>query len=86
MDCNTKAKGVFATNSVSSEARHFEFLGDDMATYQIPTPEQMNGRGDLPTNWKMFREAYEDYSVATGLDKKEENTGRSLKDLNGNRV
>ena len=42
-----------------------------MATYQIPTPEQMNCSGDLPTNWKMFREAYEDYLVATGLDKKD---------------
>ena len=42
-----------------------------MATYQIRAPEQMNCSGDLPTNWKMFREAYEDYLVATGLDNKE---------------
>lgn len=56
--------------SFLSEACHFEFRGDDMATYLIPTPEQMNCSGDLPTNWKMFREAYEDYLVATGLDKK----------------
>ena len=42
-----------------------------MATYQIPTPEQMNCSGDLPTNWKMFREAYEDYLVTTGLDEKD---------------
>ena len=55
MDCNTKAKGVFLQGiSFSSEARHFEFRSDDMATYQIPTPEQMNCSGDLPTNWKMF--------------------------------
>ena len=40
-----------------------------MATYQIPTPEKMNCRSDLPTNWKMFRKAYEDYLVAIGLDK-----------------
>ena len=67
-----KAKGVFLQRiSFPSEARHFEFRGDDMATYQIPTPEQMNCSGDLPTNWKMFREAYEDYLVATGLDKKD---------------
>ena len=73
MDCNTKAKGVFFLQGISfsSEARYFEFRGDDMATYQIPTPEQMNCSGDLPTNWKMFREAYEDYLVATGLDKKD---------------
>ena len=42
-----------------------------MATYQIPAPEQINCSGDLPTNWNMLREAYEDYLVATGLDKKE---------------
>ena len=41
-----------------------------MATYQIPAPEQMNCSGDLPTNGKMFREAYEDYLVATGLNEK----------------
>ena len=41
-----------------------------MANYQIPMAEQMNCSGDLPTNWKMFREAYEDYLEATGLDKK----------------
>ena len=41
-----------------------------MATYQIQAPEQMNCSGDLPTNWKMFREAYEDYLVATGLNEK----------------
>ena len=42
-----------------------------MATYQIPAPVQMNCRGDLPTNWKIFCEAYEDYLVATGLDEKD---------------
>ena len=42
-----------------------------MATYQIAVPEQMNCSGDLPTNWKIFREAYKDYLVATGLNEKE---------------
>ena len=42
-----------------------------MATYQITAPEQVNCSGDLPTNWKIFREAYKDYLVATGLDEKE---------------
>ena len=56
--------------SFSNEACHFEFRGNDMANYQIPMAEQMNCSGDLPTNWKMFREAYEDYLEATGLDKK----------------
>ena len=31
----------------------------------------MNCSGDLPTNWKIFREAYEDHLVATGLDEKD---------------
>jgi len=42
-----------------------------MAKYQIPVPEQMNCNGNIPTNWKTFREAYEDYLIATGLDKKD---------------
>ena len=55
-----------------------------MATYQIPAPEQMNCSGDLPTNWKIFREAYEDYLVATGLDKKDKNIQvATLKSLMG---
>ena len=42
-----------------------------MATYQIPLPDQMNCNGDIATNWKMFRESYEHYIVATGLDQKD---------------
>ena len=42
-----------------------------MATYQIPSPDQMNCNGDIATNWKTFRESYEDYIVATGLDQKD---------------
>ncbi|EDO27538.1 predicted protein [Nematostella vectensis] len=41
-----------------------------MATYQIPAPEGMNCNGDVSSNWKIFREAYEDYLIATGLDEK----------------
>ena len=50
------------------KGRHFEFLKEEMATYQIPSPDQMNCNGDIATNWKTFRESYEDYIVATGLD------------------
>ena len=42
-----------------------------MATYQILAPEHMNCNGDVPTNWKIFQEAYEDYLIATGLNKKD---------------
>ena len=31
----------------------------------------MNCSGNISTNWKIFKEAYEDYLIATGLDKKE---------------
>ena len=41
-----------------------------MATYQIPAPERMNCNGDISTNWKTFREAYDDYLIAMGLDQK----------------
>ena len=50
---------------------HFEILKEKMATYQIPSPDQMNCNGDVATNWKTFRESYEDYVVATGLDQKD---------------
>ena len=44
-----------------------------MATYQIPAPDPMNCTGqDLSNNWKIFREAYEDYVIATDLVKKSE--------------
>ena len=42
-----------------------------MATYQIPSPDQMNCNGYIATNWKTFRESYEDYIVAAGLDQKD---------------
>lgn len=41
-----------------------------MATNQTPAPEPMNCSGDISKNRKIFREAYEDYLIATGLDKK----------------
>ena len=53
------------------KGRHFEFLKEEMATYQIPSPDQVNCNGDIATNWKTFRESYEDYIVATGLDQKD---------------
>ena len=42
-----------------------------MATYQIPVTEHMNCNGDVPTNCKIFREAYEDYLIVAGLNKKD---------------
>ena len=42
-----------------------------MAGQQLPVPEPMQCTGDLATNWKVFREAYTDYAMATELGKKE---------------
>ena len=53
------------------KGRHFEFLKEEMATYQIPSPDQMNCNGDIAINWKTFRESYDDYIVATGLVQKD---------------
>lgn len=41
-----------------------------MATYQIPSPEPMCCTGELPINWKLFRESFEDYATATELNTK----------------
>ena len=51
--------------------RHFKILKEEIATYQIPSPDEMNCNGDIATNWKTFRESYEDYVVTTGLDQKD---------------
>ena len=42
-----------------------------MAAYQIPPPDPMNCNGDVATNWKIFRDAYEDYATAAELSGKE---------------
>ena len=41
-----------------------------MAGQQLPVPEPMQCTGDVATNWKVFREAYADYAMATELGKK----------------
>ena len=56
-----------------------------MATYQITALEQMNCIGDVSNNWKNFREGYEDYLVATGLNQKDKKVQViTLKSLMGN--
>ena len=42
-----------------------------MATYHLPPPEPMVCMGDVASNWKIFTEAFADYSIATELTKKE---------------
>ena len=56
-----------------------------MATYQISAPQQMSLKGDLDRNWRIFKENWEDYLVATGLDKKEKKIqAATLKSVMGN--
>ena len=35
-----------------------------VANYQLPPPKAMICTGDVATNWKVFKEAYEDYAHA----------------------
>ena len=41
-----------------------------MAT-NVPIPEPMDTKGDLPYNWQFFRQQWTDFEIATGLNKKE---------------
>ena len=43
-----------------------------MAAYQLPPPDPMNCNGDVATNWKVFRDAYQDYAIATELSEKDQ--------------
>ena len=42
-----------------------------MASFQIPAPSPMNCKGDTEVNWNKFKEAYDDYIVATEIDQKD---------------
>ena len=42
-----------------------------MATNRLPVPAPMEMKGDLRANWKFFESQWENYEIATGLDKKE---------------
>ena len=41
-----------------------------MSGYTIPPPPPMNVKDDVPTNWKMFRQAWEYWVTATELKRK----------------
>ena len=42
-----------------------------MPGQQLPVLEPMQCMGDVATNWKVFREVYTDYAMATELGKRE---------------
>ena len=37
---------------------------------QIPPPASMNTKGNSVENWKYFKKSWNNYKLATGLDKK----------------
>ena len=41
-------------------------------TSHFPIPSPMNVKGDLVNNWEFFKQQWQDYEVATGLDKQEQ--------------
>jgi len=43
-----------------------------MANYQLPPPEAMICIIDVAMNWKIFKEAYEDYAIMTKLTSEED--------------
>lgn len=36
----------------------------------FPVPAAMVCRGDIPNNWEFFKQQWQDYEIATGLDQK----------------
>ena len=45
-----------------------------MAHSLIPTPEKLNMKGDLVSNWEYFKDSWNNYATATELSK---NIGRN---------
>ena len=43
-----------------------------MASNNFPVPAAMEMKGDLVQNWSFFRSQWEDYEIATELNKKDE--------------
>ncbi len=41
-----------------------------MASYQIPAPPPLLMKGDMPTNWKVFKQAWDYFVIATELSDK----------------
>jgi hypothetical protein len=44
-----------------------------MSRLQIPAPDPMDVSGDVTSNWKHFKDSFNDYMVATKLEEEEEN-------------
>ena len=72
VNCNTNAnKAVFSRRFCFKVEPPSWIQNSKHGNLSNPGPEHINCNGDVSTNWKIFREAYEDYLIATGLDKKD---------------
>ena len=60
----------------SGTGRHLGNRNDlkpaNMAQSLIPTPEKMNMKGDLVSNWEYFKDSWNNYATATEVSKKSE--------------
>ena len=57
-----------------------------MANCQLPPPDAMVCTGSVAENWKVFKEAYNDFTTATQLTKKDDEIQADIKDCHGKRV
>ena len=44
----------------------------EKAPIRIPVPSSMDCKGDVASNWDFFIAQWENYEIATGLDKKDD--------------
>ena len=63
-----------ATSTSSSSASQSQNAGSSFPTFlqsNIPVPGKLDLRGNLAVNWKKFRRIWENYEIATHLNKQD---------------
>ena len=63
-----------ATSTSSSSASQSHNSGSSFPTFlqsNIPVPGKLDLRGNLAVNWKKFRRIWENYEIATHLNKQD---------------
>ena len=63
-----------ATSTSSSSESHSQNAGSSFPTFlqsNIPVPGKLDLRGNLAVNWKKFRRIWENYEIATHLNKQD---------------
>ena len=56
--------------NVAGEAGAVGGINPTPSVINMPVPDKMDMKGDLATNWQFFLESFQNYEVATELDKK----------------